>query len=124
MVRDHLCGVPMQAVLAVPFPGAKLALDVDQAALAQVVGADLAKPAEGDHGVVLDLLLANAVLALADLRGNQAHVDQVAAGGGVVDLGVAGQAADQGDSIDHFSSSSGVNWTGAKRRPAGCGWLS
>src|SRR5690554_656534 len=98
-VVDHdLGGV---AVLALPLAGLQAALDVDLAALLQVLLGDLGQLVEHHHVVPLGALLAlTGLLVHPGVGGRQAQVGDRRTGGQEANLGILSQVADEDDLVD------------------------
>src|SRR5690554_7132611 len=101
-VVDHdLGGVAVLAVLALPLAGLQAALDVDLAALLQVLLGDLGQLVEHHHVVPLGALLAlTGLLVHPGVGGRQAQVGDRRTGGQEANLGILSQVADEDDLVD------------------------
>src|SRR5690554_7543518 len=101
-VVDHdLGGVAVLAVLALPLAGLQVALDVDLAALLQVLLGDLGQLVEHHHVVPLGALLAlTGLLVHPGVGGRQAQVGDRRTGGQEANLGILSQVADEDDLVD------------------------
>src|ERR1700716_2715149 len=87
----HLAAAPHAAVRGLPGRPVQPALEVDQASLLQVAAGELGQLAPGTQAVELGLLA---------FVGGQAQLGDRAAARRVVELGIAGQPADQGDPVE------------------------
>ena len=101
-LQDHLGGVLLLAALVGPFAGLQLALDIDRAALAQILLGDPGQVLVEDHHPVplgaFALLAAAAVLPA--LGGGEREVHDLGAVLGASHLRVAAEVADQDDLVD------------------------
>src|SRR5690606_7587438 len=99
LVGDDLGDVALLAVLAGELVVADRALDVDLAALAQVLAGDLAELAEQLDAVPFGALLDIALAVLAHAGGGQAERGHGHAALGVFHVGVIAQVAHQDDLV-------------------------
>src|SRR5690606_10312743 len=107
LVGDDLGDVALLAVLAGELVVADRAFDVDLAALAQVLGRDLAELAEERHAVPFGLFLGVAVAVLAHGGGGQADLGHGHAALGVSGFGIVAEIADK----DHLVDATGHSYS-------------
>src|SRR5690606_31828251 len=101
LAGDDVGAVALDAVLVGVLVGAQAALDVDLAALAQVLAHDLGQAAEGLDPVPFGAFLVLArLLVLPLLGGGDPDAADRHAAGGVAGLGIRPEVADQDDLVD------------------------
>src|SRR5262249_7073343 len=109
-VGDDVGRVVLLPILVVG-PGLQLPFDVNRAPLGEVLRAVLGLVTPDGHAVPLGAFLTLAGFVFENLGGGDAQVAQWTAAGGVLQLGVCSQIADQDDFVDasHGRSPSTIN---------------